>query len=77
MTGLVRFNYIRDAVRSVAPNIWISDPPELSLAGQDVAFGWWDGSDPDDPDDVGKWTLQEDNACNPPVHFPGNLTNQT
>jgi hypothetical protein len=62
MTGLVRFNYIRDAVRSVA---------------QDVAFGWWDGSDPDDPDDVGKWTLQEDNACNPPVHFPGNLTNQT
>jgi hypothetical protein len=70
MTGVVRLTLIRDPVRAVAQNIWLSDPPELALAGQDIAIGWWDGSDPDDPDDQGQWTLNEDKGCNPPVHFP-------
>ncbi len=70
MTGLIRFTDLRDGVRSVADHIWLASPPELALAGQDIAVGWWDGSDPDDPDDAGRWVLEEDEGCNPPVHFP-------
>ena len=71
MTGLIRFRDLRDDVRKVADHIWLASPPELALAGQDIAAGWWEGWDADDPDDAGEWVVVGDEGCNPPVHFAG------
>ena len=70
MTGLIRIGHLRDNLRRVAAHIWLADPPELSLAGQDIAVGWWEGTDGEDQADIGQWVIRRDSGCNPPVHFP-------
>lgn len=77
MTGVIRVMYLRDPGRIVAPHIWLVDSSEFSLAGQDISVGWWTGVDPDDPEDIGEWSIEQDKGCNPPVHFGEDLTNST